>query len=119
MMPTWEAFIQKGKEVYEKSNGEVYMWFSLEDIRQFTQEQSDMVWVNDGKINVENVFGRSLSLVTRFRDEHISDNLITWTPAWNEALREDRTFLPPVQPGPSNSALNQAIRSRKISDAGG
>ena len=49
-----------------------------------------MVWVNDGKINVENVFGRSLSLVTRFRDEHISDNLITWTPAWNEALREDR-----------------------------
>mgnify|MGYP000084424839 CR=1 FL=1 len=53
MMPTWEAFIQKGKEVYEKSNGEVYMWFSLEDIRQFTQEQSDMVWVNDGKINVE------------------------------------------------------------------
>lgn len=57
MMPTWEAFIQKGKEVYEKSNGEVYMWFSLEDIRQFTQEQSDMVWVNDGKINVENVFG--------------------------------------------------------------
>lgn len=39
-MPTWEAFIQKGKEVYEKSNGEVYMWFSLEDIRQFTQEQS-------------------------------------------------------------------------------
>ena len=90
MMPTWEAFIQKGKEVYEKSNGEVYMWFSLEDIRQFTQEQSDMAWVNDGKINVENVFGRSLSLVTRFRDEHISDNLITWTPAWNEALREDR-----------------------------
>lgn len=90
MMPTWEAFIQKGKEVYEKSNGEVYMWFSLEDIRQFTQEQSDMVWVNDGKINVENVFGRSLSLVTRFRNEHISDNLITWTPAWNEALREDR-----------------------------
>ena len=94
------------------------MWFSLEDIRQFTQEQSDMAWVNDGKINVENVFGRSLSLVTRFRDEHISDNLITWTPAWNEALREDRHILLPVQPGPSNPALNQAIRSRKISDAG-
>lgn len=55
-MPTWEAFIQKGKEVYEKSNGEVYMWFSLEDIRQFTQEQSDTAWVSDGKIDVKNVF---------------------------------------------------------------
>ena len=54
-MPTWEAFIQKGKEVYEKSNGEVYMWFSLEDIRQFTQEQSDTAWVSDGKIDVKNV----------------------------------------------------------------
>ena len=52
-MPTWEAFIQKGKEVYEKSNGEVYMWFSLEDIRQFTQEQSDTAWVSDGKIDVK------------------------------------------------------------------
>ena len=89
MMPTWEAFIQKGKEVYEKSNGEVYMWFSLEDIRQFTQEQSDTAWVSDGKIDVKNVFDRSISLATRFRDEHISDNLIAWTPAWNEALRED------------------------------
>ena len=63
-MPTWEAFIQKGKEVYEKSNGEVYMWFSLEDIRQFTQEQSDTAWVSDGKIDVKNVFDRSISLAT-------------------------------------------------------
>lgn len=65
------------------------MWFSLEDIRQFTQEQSDTAWVSDGKIDVKNVFDRSISLATRFRDEHISDNLIAWTPAWNEALRED------------------------------
>ena len=88
------------------------MWFSLEDIRQFTQEQSDMVWVNDGKITVENVFGRSPSLVTRFRDEHISDNLITWTPAWNAGTGRLAQFYR-VQPGPSNTALNQAIRQQK------
>ena len=79
MMPTWEAFIQKGKEVYEKSNGEVYMWFSLEDIRQFTQEQSDTAWVSDGKIDVKNVFDRSISLATRFRDEHIFTACATWS----------------------------------------
>lgn len=89
MMPDWESFIQKGKEVYEKSDGKVYMWFSLGDIRQFTQEQEKMSW-NDGEnIDVERIFGRSFKLVERFRDEKVSDSLIAWTPAWNAAFQED------------------------------
>lgn len=89
MMPDWESFIEKGKEVYEKSGGSVYMWFSLSDLRQFTQEQQGLAWVKDGKIDVEKTFGRSLELVCRFRDEHISDDLVAWTPAWNAAFNED------------------------------
>lgn len=89
MMPDWESFIEKGKEVYEKSGGKVYMWFSLGDIRQFTQEQQQAAWVSGKDIDVEKTFGRSLELVCRFRDEHISDNLIAWTPAWNAAMEGD------------------------------
>ncbi len=89
MMPDWDSFIEKGKEVYEKSGGSVYMWFSLSDLRQFTQEQQGLAWTDDGKIDVEKTFGRSLELVCRFRDEHISDDLVAWTPAWNAAFNED------------------------------
>lgn len=89
MMPDWESFIEKGKEVYEKSDGKVYMCFSLGDMRQFTQEQEQSAWVNDNEIDVERTFGRSLRLTCRFRDEHIADNLIAWTPAWNAAMAGD------------------------------
>ena len=89
MMPDWETFIQKGKEVYEKSQGDVYMWCGIGDIRQFVQEQSDQAWVQNGKIDVEKNLIRSIDMIGRFRDEHVSDNLVAWTPAWNEALKED------------------------------
>lgn len=90
MMPDWDSFIEKGKEVYEKSDGNVYMWFSLGDIRQFTQEQQGMSWTDGSRIDVENTFGSSLDLVCRFRDEHVSDDLIAWTPAWDDAFAENR-----------------------------
>lgn len=89
MFPTWEAFIEKGKEVYQKSGGKVYMWFGLGDIRQFTQEQQETSWVEGKYVNVEKNFGRSLELVCRFRDENIADDLIAWTPAWERAFQED------------------------------
>ena len=89
MLPDWESFIEKGKEVYQKSGGSVHMWFSLSDLRQFIQEQQGIPWVQDGTINVEETFGRSLELICRFRDESISDDLAAWTPAWNEAFNGD------------------------------
>lgn len=89
MMPDWESFIRKGEEVYEKSGGEVYMCFSLGDIRQLTLEQQEKAWASEDGVDVEETFGRSFRLVERFRDAHVSDNLIAWTPAWNDAFQED------------------------------
>lgn len=89
MMPDWESFIEKGKEVYEKSGGKVYMWFSLSDIRQFIQEQQELPWAVGKEIDVEKVFGRSFQILEQFRDKNVSDSLIAWTPAWNEAFSKD------------------------------
>ncbi|MCI7812578.1 MAG: extracellular solute-binding protein [Lachnospiraceae bacterium] len=89
MMPDWQSFIEKGKEVYEKSGGEVYMWSGLGDVRQFLQEQQEKAWTDGNTIDVEGTFGKSIRLVCEFRDEHISDNLISWTPSWNASFEED------------------------------
>ena len=89
MMPNWDTFIEKGKEVYKKSNGQVYMWFGLGDVRQFLQEQQGKTWTDGKTIDVEETFGRTMELICQFRDEHIADDLIAWTPAWEEAFEDD------------------------------
>ncbi len=89
MLPDWERFFEKGKEVYEKSGGSVHMCFSLSELRQFIQEQQGMPWADGGVIDVEKTFGRALELICRFRDGHISDHMAAWTPAWNAAFQED------------------------------
>lgn len=89
MLPDWDAFIEKGREVYQKSGGQVYMWSGLDDIRQFAQEQQGKSWVQGEAIDVAGTFGRPIELACRFRDENIADELITWTPAWYEAFGED------------------------------
>lgn len=89
MMPDWDSFIEKGREVYEKSGGQVYMCFSLGDLRQFFQEQQEIPWCEGKSIDVEKNFGKTMDLVCRFRDERVSDNLVAWTPEWNKAYGED------------------------------
>ncbi len=89
MMPDWDSFIEKGREVYEKSAGKVHMMFSLGDIRQFIQEQQEMSWTDGTEIDVEKIFGRSFRLIERFREANVSDSLIPWTPTWNDAFSQD------------------------------
>ncbi|MEY8391359.1 extracellular solute-binding protein [Lachnospiraceae bacterium 45-W7] len=90
MMPDWDSFIEKGREVYEKSAGNVYMMFSLGDVRQFIQEQQETPWVDGTEIDVEKNFGRTFRLMERFREANVSDSLIAWTPAWNRAFSQDK-----------------------------
>ena len=51
MFPDWEAFIEKGKEVLEKSDGKVYMWPGIADAQQFIREQGAVSWIDGDTIN--------------------------------------------------------------------
>lgn len=90
MMPDWESFIEKGKEVWEKSGGTVCLFAGLGDVRQFLQEQQETSWTEEGEIDLEGTFGRTMDLICRFRDEHIADDLIAWTPQWNASFQTDQ-----------------------------
>lgn len=103
LLPDWETFIEKGKEVYEKSGGQVYMWSGLGDVRQFLQEQVELPWADGTAIDVETVFGRTMRLICRFRDEHIANNLVAWTPAWYDAIDEDNRIFSPCATWSVNS----------------
>lgn len=79
---SWDVFIEKGKEVYEKSNGTVYMWPGIGDAQQFIREQEGISWIDGTTINATKAFSRTLDLTVKFRDAGIVDKLESWTPAW-------------------------------------
>ncbi len=82
MFSTWDDFIEIGKEVYEKSNGEIHMLQGISDAQQFIREQEGMSWIEGDVINVTDSLERSIDLAVKLRDNNIVDNLESWTPAW-------------------------------------
>lgn len=90
MLPTWDAFIEKGIEVKEKSAGKVYMWTGIADAQQFIRNQNDTPWIQDDKINMTAGLTKSIDLATKFRDAGIVDTLEAWSPAWYASFGEGK-----------------------------
>ncbi|MDC7290542.1 extracellular solute-binding protein [Blautia schinkii] len=90
MFPTWEAFIEKGKEVYEKSGGEIHMLQGIADAQQFIREQDGKSWIEDGVIKVTDALQRSLELACELRDNNVVDKLEAWSPAWYASFGEGK-----------------------------
>ena len=53
MLSDWDTFIEKGKEVQEKSGGTVFMMSSLGAAGQILKGQSNTPFIEDDKINLE------------------------------------------------------------------
>jgi multiple sugar transport system substrate-binding protein len=90
MFPTWDAFIEKGKEVYEKSNGEIHMWPGIGDAQQFILGQDPMPWIEGDTVNATKAFKRSIDLTVKLRDNNAVDKLEAWSPAWYASYGEGK-----------------------------
>lgn len=90
MFPTWDAFIEKGIEVKEKSGGKVYMWPGISDAQQFIRSQNDTPWISEDKVNMTEGLTKSIDLATKFRDAGIVDTLEAWSPAWYASYGEGK-----------------------------
>ncbi len=90
MFPTWESFSEKGKEVYDKSNGTVYMWPGLSDAQQFIRNQTSDPWIAGDTVNATATLLKSFELACKFRDNHVVDKLEAWSPAWYASFGEGK-----------------------------
>lgn len=90
MFPDWISFIEKGKEVNEKSGGSVYMWPGVADAQQFIREQEGKSWIEGDVIKATDSLQKSLELACEFRDNNIVDKLEAWTPAWYASFGEGK-----------------------------
>lgn len=85
LFPDWNAFIEKGKEVLQKSGGKVRMFSSLGSVWDILKGQRPEPFFDGDRMNVAVVRERVTKLV-QFRDAGIVGKLDQWTPAWNAAF---------------------------------
>lgn len=83
MFSTFDAYIEKGKEVAEASNGEVFMFHSGQAVAEWLYFASDVKNFEDGKINMtakmQDVMGKLIAL----RDAGCVDTYQSGTPEAN------------------------------------
>lgn len=81
----WDVFIEKGKEVTEKSDGKVKMISSLGSVWEIIKGQRKESFFDGDTLNTDVLKDRITRLV-QFRDAGIVGKLDQWTPAWNAAF---------------------------------
>jgi len=86
MLSDWDDFIEKGREVYQKSDGQVYMFRGLGDVQVFIREQGGEAWIAGNEIRVTDALEYSINRTGEFRDNNIVDNLESWSLSWYQSF---------------------------------
>lgn len=93
LIPTWEAFVEKGIEVTEKSGGSVKMFSSLDEAMTLISKQNAVPFVENGTANVEGTMGRAIEIGIKMRDNGLVGKLDMWSPAWNADFGMDNAIF--------------------------
>lgn len=96
LFPTLDAMIEKGKEVQEKSNGEVYMFSSLGELNEIFTAQSQSPLMNGDVVDVTGKMKEVIENVTKVRDAGIVDKLELWSPQWNASFADGKHIFFPA-----------------------
>ncbi|MFC5449412.1 ABC transporter substrate-binding protein [Paenibacillus aestuarii] len=89
MLPDWNTFIEKGKEIVQKSGGKVKMFPGLGDVYTFIKGQRSGSYFDGDKLNTS-VLQQVVTSLVQFRDSGTVDKLDQWTPAWNATFGQEK-----------------------------
>ena len=95
LLPDWDAFIRKGQEVKEKSNGAVYMMPGIGDMSNILNNQDPSPMVEGNVAKVTNTWGKTFESLVKFRDSGVVDKLVPWSPSWSASYALDQHIFYP------------------------
>jgi len=96
MFPTWEAFVEKGKEVLKKSGGKVYMMSSPWNTFIFKNGQTNAPYVvNDTQLNLKAAATPILQLIYDMKKAGIVDTYEANSPAENTSYTDETHIFYP------------------------
>ncbi len=88
MLPDWDAFLEKGKEVRDASEGKVFMFASLTGVRQVLDGQNPIPVITDNKLDMTSI-NATLDVMAKFRDNGIVDNMDESSAAYSASYADD------------------------------
>lgn len=89
MIQDWDAFLEVGKQVNEKSGGKVKMMASLGDVLLSTINQNVVDYVNGTDVSITDKMTTPLEITMKMRDEGIIGDLELYSAAWYSAYASD------------------------------
>lgn len=98
LFPDWNAFIEKGQEVLDKSGGEVTMFASFDDAYRILREQTANPYVEGNTINLTQRLQQPLGTVFQMRDAGILGKYEAYTPGWNASFAKGDNIFYPMAP---------------------
>lgn len=96
LLPDWDAFIAKGKEVDEKSNGAVRMLPSASDAYQIISLQNSTSYVADSAVDYTNALQPTLDILFKMRDNNVFGDAEIWGTAWYASYSESKYIFYPT-----------------------
>jgi len=90
ILPDWDAFIEKGKEVKQKSGGKVFMLTGVDDAFLLLKGQDATPFVIDNKLNLKTVLTPMFNRLVEMTKAGIVDKLQRDTPNWNASFAESK-----------------------------
>ena len=101
MFTDWNVFIEKGKEVKEKSGGSVYMLPSLNDAMTILKGQSNIPFAEGDILQLDESLGGSFDILIQMKDSGIVDTMEMNSPSYYASIAEkNHIFLPCAYWGP-------------------
>ncbi len=87
ILTSWDVYVQKGKEISEKSGGKNFLFAGSDDayyalIGSYTKEP----WVKDKKLNLDTTVLPTLKYVEQLVKDKSLGKYVMWTPAWNSSF---------------------------------
>jgi multiple sugar transport system substrate-binding protein len=95
MFPDWKTFVEKGKEVTDKSGGKVSMLGGLMDAYTILYDQMSVPIVDGNAVNTTE-FSKLLTSIQNMRDAKTDGKLDMWSPTWNASYAQDNVIFYPA-----------------------
>lgn len=95
MFSSYEAYVEKGKEVAEKSNGEVFMFHSGQAVAEWLYFASDIANVTDDTINMTDKMTDVMGKLVELRDAGAVDSYQNGTAEANATYADDKHIFYP------------------------
>ena len=94
LFSTWDEFLEKGIEVKEASDGKVFMFAGLTNVKQLFDSQNPTPMVKDGKLDMTSP-NQTLEWMIKFRDAGIVDNILETSTGYSASYADDTHIFYP------------------------